>query len=441
MGKHLHQRNNSRYRSDIGDMSHRIYETGSEPGREMFVIVPKDDVVKLGLMPDWNEQAFLSPKSKRSWAGTCLYLTESDSSIFKELYRLSIGHEPYLKPKDNGARFLVTRLPGIYDPIIEDRYPELPEPTPYSVDIQLSSSTGVTVWNSILQSVTDFIMFVMVWHIVLHHQTQGPKLLNTKFRLLKVWIESKTPSLRGSCYDDSTRMMWIFTQRTSFPVCKTCGCEFGRMRRVHLSKSYDAYQPHCSSRCARIDDAAVRRYKDSMLRTYGVEAPLQSRHIVRKIRKTMLERYGVEHLMHDPNHVYHLLEKRNSNQLLVNRPKEDGIVFDSKWELQFYRFCKLRGMSIEYHPCHLTYEFGGGTHRYYPDFMVDGKLYEVKGACFINDDGTWTVPFRKNGASESEIAMYRQQGEAKRQCALRNGVIIVDSVDTKDLCAVMGVSA
>ena len=54
-------------------------------------------------------------------------------------------------------------------------------------------------------------------------------------------------------------------------------------------------------------------------------------------------------------------------------------------------------------------------HRYFPDFRINGKLIELKGDHFLKEDGTWQCIWNHNKDS-----LY----EAKRQCAIKNGVEI-----------------
>lgn len=440
MGSQKHKRDNSRYCSKLSPIGSRSYEISVESGKS-YLSVPREDLDKLGLVPSWNPTAFISYESRRSWAGEIVYLSEKDTQVFCEVYCQSIGRKPEMHIKSNGARSLISRLPFFHEAIDKQPDPVLPEPIKFSCGDMESSSSQVSRYNPIIQSVTDFIMYVMVHELVDNHPVQGPRMLQTSLMLLRTWIRTKTPLLRGTFYDDKTRLMWVYTMRTSFPVCKTCCCEFGRLSNIHVSKSYDAYQPHCSSRCARLDKEAMLKYERSSMERFGASHPMGSSRVREKARMTIMARYGVDHLMHDPNHVSKIIGKRNSNQRIENRPKADGLVFDSGWEKEFYEFCKKNGLEVKYHPCAFKYSLDGVDHFYYPDFMVSGKLYEVKAPCFIKKDGTWTMPFRKKEWDEDTFLLYCRQAEAKRQCAVRNGVVILDNVDNNYLREVLGVRA
>lgn len=440
MGSHKHLRDNSRYCRELPPIGSRHYELNHESGRT-YLAVPREDLERLGLIPDWNPRAFLSAESKRSWAGEVVYLNEKDADAFCDVYCQSVGQKPDMCKKSNGARSLITRLPFIYDEVEKPSDPALPGIIPFSCGDEVPGSTAVIRYNPIVQSVTDFIMYVIVHDLVDNHPVQGPRMLNTSLRLLRTWIRSKTPALSGKFYDDKTRMMWVYTMRVRFPVCKTCGMEFGKLTNVHVSKSYDAYQPHCSSRCARLDKEAMKKYERSSIERFGVSHPMCSSYVREKARRTLKARYGVYYILHDPRRVEHVINMRNSNQQLKNRPRSDGLVFDSRWEKKFYEFCRRMRMEVKYHPCRFKYQYKGVDHFYYPDFMVSGKLYEIKAPCFIKEDGTWTMPFRKKGWDEATFHDLCCQAEAKRQCAIRNGVVIVDRVDEESLGRFLGLES
>jgi hypothetical protein len=59
---------------------------------------------------------------------------------------------------------------------------------------------------------------------------------------------------------------------------------------------------------------------------------------------------------------------------------------DSTWELAFLIYHLDHNNDIQRHPVQRTYIDVSGDHRnYYPDFKVNGKLYEIKGRLTDND--------------------------------------------------------
>lgn len=102
--------------------------------------------------------------------------------------------------------------------------------------------------------------------------------------------------------------------------------------------------------------------------------------------------------------------KRKTHKFYFN-----GIGFDSMPEMQYYKE-NYQLHAIVPHPCILKYEHNRKTHKYVPDFSVDGRLVEIKGKCFLKSDGTWQNPY-----NHSLDDLY----EAKHQCAIKNNVEII----------------
>ena len=56
-----------------------------------------------------------------------------------------------------------------------------------------------------------------------------------------------------------------------------------------------------------------------------------------------------------------------------------GIHCDSSWELAFVIYCKEHNIEIKRNNKYLTYIFEDKEYKYYPDFIIDNQLYEIKG--------------------------------------------------------------
>ena len=56
-----------------------------------------------------------------------------------------------------------------------------------------------------------------------------------------------------------------------------------------------------------------------------------------------------------------------------------GIWCDSTWELAYIIWCEANNKKIIRNTEYFDYTFEGKKHRYLPDFIVDGKLVEIKG--------------------------------------------------------------
>jgi len=56
-----------------------------------------------------------------------------------------------------------------------------------------------------------------------------------------------------------------------------------------------------------------------------------------------------------------------------------GIHCDSSWELAFVIYCEEHNIKLIRNTLPLTYIFENKEFKYYPDFIIDNKLYEIKG--------------------------------------------------------------
>lgn len=151
------------------------------------------------------------------------------------------------------------------------------------------------------------------------------------------------------------------------------------------------------------------KIKSSNQEKRNVDYAFQAEEVKEKIRQTCVDRYGVEY--------YSQSEEFHRNKL--TRYFYDNEIFDSSYELCFYKYNKDIDVSIERNTDCFTYVYEGQTHRYFPDFKVDGRYVEIKGAHFFSD-GKMINPFDR-----SQDGLY----DAKYHCMLDNGVEIITDGD------------
>ena len=156
------------------------------------------------------------------------------------------------------------------------------------------------------------------------------------------------------------------------------------------------------------------QYKNTMLNNYGVEHYSKTPEYSIKCKNTNLIRYGTESYAQTSEFL----------KFHKKRVEYDGLTFDSSWEVIVYKYCKKHNKEFEYQPnIQLEYEYDNKKHYYQPDFLIDGQLYEVKGDQFFEGD-KMINPYDRN-----QDGLY----EAKHQCMLNNGVIILKVEDIKRL--------
>ena len=164
---------------------------------------------------------------------------------------------------------------------------------------------------------------------------------------------------------------------------------------------------------------------------YGVAHYILTDEFRQKCRITCIERYGVDH--YSKTRDYQLkLHKRYVNS------KYPDISFSSKWEFLVYDFLIEHSILFEYQIEPIPYEYDGETHYYFPDFKVNGRLYEVKGDQFfrINEstgEEEMFCPYRYPECTDEHYEWKCGQYEAKHQCMIANNVIILRKKDIDNL--------
>lgn len=154
-----------------------------------------------------------------------------------------------------------------------------------------------------------------------------------------------------------------------------------------------------------------------MINRYGVKHALQLSVFIEKSKRTCQSNFGYEYYTQSPEYHKKKLHKYKSN-------KYPEWTFDSKWEVKVYEFCKDNDIPIEYSPSiSYEYEYDGRTWTYHPDFLINGKVYEVKGDHFFRINGSTGLeemfnPYRESYWSDDEYIWHCEKAECKHQCML-----------------------
>lgn len=121
-----------------------------------------------------------------------------------------------------------------------------------------------------------------------------------------------------------------------------------------------------------------------------------------KQQNTMMDKYGVDNYnkldsaKHAMSKRAKILGKRMAKQQLdtygtmwVNTPEAQKLIsrkyvyhgekFDSSWELYYWIYCKEQGYQIARNFKYFTFTLNSKQKRFYPDFIVNGTLVEIKG--------------------------------------------------------------
>lgn len=232
------------------------------------------------------------------------------------------------------------------------------------------------------------------------------------------------------------------------------------------------------------------RIKETLMEKLSVKNPMQSEDIKQKFAKTMVERYNgigfqsneinekITSTMMEKYNVHHTFESKELMQRLANSLRSEKcqskmkqtflskykveyytqseqyhknkihkyhsekypeLTFDSTWEVKVYEFCKDNNIEVEYSPAiTYKYEYDGRIWTYHPDFLINGKVYEVKGDQFfrINESTgkeEMFCPYRYDDWSDEHYNWMCGKYEAKHQCMLKNNVIILRKIQMNSI--------
>ena len=193
-------------------------------------------------------------------------------------------------------------------------------------------------------------------------------------------------------------------EKTNEKRKKTCLEKYGVPYFTCTQTLRDA--SHTEEAIAKANASRVKQ----CLEKNGVEYYSQLESFKEKRKKTCLEKYGVDSFS-------------KTDEFASKRKRKyacDGLYFDSSWELAFYIYHKDLGSNIIREPCKLEYIYNNRVCFYFPDFMCNGELIEIKGDHFF-----------KGGELVNIYDLSDTKTKKKYECALQNGVKFIFKEDIK----------
>lgn len=174
------------------------------------------------------------------------------------------------------------------------------------------------------------------------------------------------------------------------------------------------------------------------LAKYGVENVFQLDETKKKSRQTKLDRYG--------NAFWANTEKaqqtcfthfgvRSFAQSDIAKQQHHTVIcynnikFDSQLELNFYLFCINHKLDVVVKPSKIQFFVDNKTYYYFPDFLVNGKLYECKGKHLLQYTESGQIcglfnPYTTSKTEEERQNIQRHL-DAKYSCMLINNVQLI----------------
>ena len=192
------------------------------------------------------------------------------------------------------------------------------------------------------------------------------------------------------------------------------------------------YERYGESRYAKTNECK-ERVKTTCLQKYGSMNPIGNEKVQDKSKQTCRLKYGCNFSSQSPD-IQRKQKRKYYVELTKFFPESDEVLkFDSLAELAFYIHMRRSNQKVEQQPnVFFEYQFDGNIYRYFPDFKVGTKFYEIKGNQFFKNkdpNERMICPYRYKNWSDAEYLHMCDKYEAKHQCMLANNVIILTSKD------------
>lgn len=212
-----------------------------------------------------------------------------------------------------------------------------------------------------------------------------------------------------NCTKEFTKRKRRGTRGKSFKLlCGKCGAENSLMEKYGVKNAFQSKE-------------VKTKIKETNLLRLGVDNPAKSLVVQTKIRETLFKKLGVTHQMKNST-----IREKTSKTCIARYGKicfpqakyeYNNEIFDSSWELAFYIYYKDYNLSIIRNKARFfTYSYNGKSYKYFPDFLIQNRIFEIKGQHFFNESGQMTNPFNSN--DNARVA-------EKQKCIEQNNIILI----------------
>lgn len=195
--------------------------------------------------------------------------------------------------------------------------------------------------------------------------------------------------------------------------CKTCG------KPTHFKSVNIGYAQYCLKCSHNTEECKQKRETTNLIR-YGSKQVLSVSKIRDKAKFIMKEKYGNEEIFatehFQQKHIENSRKKYGTDYPIQNKEvykrnknryyQYEDLIFDSSWELAVYIWYKDNNLDIQREPCQFDYiGIDGKKHKYFPDFLINGQIIEIKGTQYLDENG-------------------KLKDTAKQKCVEDNNVVI-----------------
>ena len=149
--------------------------------------------------------------------------------------------------------------------------------------------------------------------------------------------------------------------------------------------------------CSLRGEQVKEKTKHTLVTRYGSDNIWGSEYGKQQIKKTNIKKFGCE----NPQQNYEIHVKT------MKHYKYDSLNFDSSWELAVYIYCVDHNIRIEREPVRFKYTNSKGKNSYYfPDFIIDNELVEIKGDQFLDEDNTLKDKAKLKCMNEHNVSLW-----------------------------------
>ena len=284
---------------------------------------------------------------------------------------------------------------------------------------------------------------------------------NWKYEYLYNWIYEVTAKYCKTLPLSLNELVyWILVGKTDYDKCDNPKCT--NKAKTFISHAC-GYSRHCCQKCAAEDPATKKQREETCLVVYKSKNVFSSDYGKKKIMETCLKNHGVPYSgmseqkkkntvksnlknygVENVNQVPEIRQRgvrtamKNNGQVFnYAQYKYNGIKFDSSWELKLYLYLTDKNINFKFHDTSVFFEYIGAdnkTHLYYPDFIIEDKIYEIKGNQFFDKDGNPYDKQTKTWWKEKFDCMKANNVTILRESDLKPIFEYVDKTYGKDFC-------
>ena len=200
------------------------------------------------------------------------------------------------------------------------------------------------------------------------------------------------------------------------------GVEHPLQSKKILNKAKRTMKKHYRIEYAAQSEEVKNKIADTNMERYGNKCSLHGSN-QKKTEQAFIDKYGVDNPRKSPEIINRMLDTKFERYGSINQfhlYKYDDKNFDSSWELAFYIYHIDKGHNIEHEPTFFTYKCNNVSHRYYPDFKINGKYYEIKGEQFVKRNSKGKIVDLVHFGESNE------RSSAKYKCMKKHNVTIID---------------